>query len=74
MKSKRISLMISLVMCMMFACAGHSSAEEFGWPPPGCTTINAAYTYPSSGNRHRCRYSTPDGRAAGVDINVGMGI
>lgn len=74
MKSKKFSGLIALVMCMVLAFVNQTSAEEFGWSIPSCTIINAAYTYPSTGNRHRCRYSTPDERAAGVDINVGMGI
>lgn len=53
MNKKKFSVLIALMMCMVLAFSVQSSAEEFGWSTPDCTT---------------------NGGAAGVDINVGMGI
>ena len=73
MRKKKFARSIGLVIVLLLVMAGHSLAEEFGWPLPGHTYITATYTYPSSGSRHSCRYSTPDGRAAGIDIGVDIG-
>ena len=71
MKNKKLIGLAALVMLMIFATSGVSSADTFGWPVPGHYNITTTYYY-SSGNVHSCRYSY-DGRPAGIDIAVPSG-
>lgn len=72
MTHKRFTWIMAIVMCLVLGVAGVSSALDFGWPTPGITGLSTIYYY-SNGNPHSCRYKTPDGRAAGVDILAPMG-